>query len=74
MENSNIIDQINFKIEKLLNSLEKLDYEMNNRKNKFYSKTRKEDLETLEQLKDLVKRIYSKTLGFFTNGVILTLF
>ena len=59
MENSNIIDQINFKIEKLLNSLEKLDFEMTNRNYKFYSKTRKEDLEALEQLKDLVKRIYS---------------
>ena len=69
MENSNIIDQINFKIEKLLNSLEKLDFEMNNRNFKFYHKTRKEDLEALEQLKDLVKRIYSLLFFEFLRGV-----
>ena len=28
MENSNIIDQINFKIEKILNAVEKLDFEI----------------------------------------------
>lgn len=28
IEKSNILDQINFKIEKMLNSIEKLDYEM----------------------------------------------
>jgi len=60
MENSNIIDQINFKIEKLLNSIEKLDYEINNRNYKFYSKTKKEDGEALNSLKDLIKKIYSE--------------
>lgn len=71
MENSNILDQINFKIEKLLNSIEKLDYEMNNRNFKFYAKTKKEDLKALDQLKDLIKRIYSP---FFLCLRLLSLF
>lgn len=61
MENSNIIDQINFKMERIIQSIEKLYLEMVNerRSYKFYEKTRKIDIEALETLMDLLKKIYS---------------